>query len=178
VPNEASLPDGIEGHEGSDPAIVARGTWARRAFLGLLAVLVAAALANVFGQQPSTAVAATRAATLSVQAPDALRGGLLYQLKITVQAHEPLHDARLVLSTGWFESLTANAEVPQPSTQTSRDGQPVFDLGGLRAGERQTLWLYFQVNPVNAAWRRTTDVELDAGTTRIAFVHRTLTIYP
>jgi hypothetical protein len=39
------------------------------------------------------------------------------------------------------------------------------------------VWLYFQVNPTNVG-NRTEDVELDDGSTMIAHVHRSLTIFP
>jgi hypothetical protein len=54
------------------------GVWARRAFVVVLLLLVALALADVFGQAMTASEASSSRASLRVEAPSALRGGLLY----------------------------------------------------------------------------------------------------
>ena len=48
--------------------------------------MIVAALLNVFGQRPTNTFAAASAAALTVFAPAALRGGLYYEGRITVEA--------------------------------------------------------------------------------------------
>jgi hypothetical protein len=49
----------------------------RRFLLGLLSLLLLAALLNVFGQHPETSTAGTARAQLAVYAPDHARSGLI-----------------------------------------------------------------------------------------------------
>jgi hypothetical protein len=154
------------------------GVWGRRAFVTVLAVLVALGLANVFGQAMTASEASSREATVRVEAPSALRGGLLYQVVIRVTARSALHEPELQLSNGWFSGLTTNAEVPQPSSQSSKLGGPSFSLGSMQPGDQRTVRIYFQVNPTTVAWRRSVDVELDDGATEVLTVHRSITVYP
>jgi hypothetical protein len=141
-------------------------------------VLVLIGLLNVFGQTTTTSRASTARADLTVTAPAALRGGLMFQVVLEVVARGDLGDPRLVLSPGWFSGFTANSEVPQPTVQDSVNGRVIFGLGAMHAGDRKVLRIYFQVNPTTVAWKRTQDVELDEGTSRVAIVHRTTTVYP
>ena len=59
------------------------------------------------------AAAATGAATLAVNAPNAVRGGLLYQTRFTIVAHQELKDATLVLND------PQEAKVRSPPSHTS-----------------------------------------------------------
>jgi len=152
--------------------------WSRRVFVTVLLVLVVLALANVFGQATTTSSASSSQATIRIEAPSALRGGLLYQVVFTVTARTALSNPVLQLSNGWFSGLTLNAEVPQPSGQFSRLGGPAFTLGAMRPGQQQTVRMYFQVNPTTVAWRRSVDAELYDGQTLLVTVHRTMTVYP
>jgi hypothetical protein len=52
-----------------------RGVWFRRGILGLIALVSLLGLANAFGQRAVTARADVPAATLSISAPRAIRGG-------------------------------------------------------------------------------------------------------
>jgi hypothetical protein len=172
------VPDGIDSDAGRGLTRRRITAWAPRAVLGTFAALVVIGLLNVFGQTTTTSRASTDRADLAVTAPHALRGGLMFQVVLEVIARGDLGDARLVLSQGWFSGFTANSEVPQPGVQDSVNGQVVFGLGAMRAGDRKVVRIYFQVNPTTVAWNRRQDVELDDGTTRVAIVHRTTMVYP
>jgi hypothetical protein len=162
----------------SGPGAERRSLWIRRAWLTALAVYVALALANVFGQAAASSTAHGPAATLAVTAPTTLRGGLLYQVKVRVEAHAHIADARLVFDTGWFDGITMNGTVPQPSSEWSRDGRPVLQLGRMQPGATSTLFVEFQVNPTTVAWERRAGIELDDGASRLVTLDRTLTILP
>jgi hypothetical protein len=149
----------------------------RRSFFGLLTLVLIAGLLNVFGQRPTTSQAATSVAELEVFAPEALRGGLYYQGRITVEASEDIEKATLVFDSGWTEQMQINTIEPSPVGESSRDGKLALDMGHLAAGRKLVLWLQFQVNPTNLG-RRSQDVALYDDTTLLAEVNRTVTILP
>lgn len=149
----------------------------RRSFFGLLTLLAIAALLDVFGQRPTNTLAAGAAADLSVFAPEALRGGLYYQGRITVEAKQEIEKAILVFDSGWTEQMQINTIEPSPVGESSRDGRLTLDMGHLAARRKLVVWLQFQVNPTNVG-RRSQDVELYDDTTLIATANRTVTIFP
>src|SRR4051794_30224793 len=75
-----------------------RHSWYRRALFSLLLVLPVLALLNVFGQKPSVSDAAGAAGTLTVQGPERVRGGLLFQVRVDVKATQEIKEPQLVLS--------------------------------------------------------------------------------
>jgi hypothetical protein len=140
-------------------------------------VLCAIALAGVFGQRPSTSVATAPAASLSVEAPGRLRGGLLAQGRIDVRAHRRIAQPRLVLARGWLDGITINTISPQPAAQGDDRGRLVLAYDGLPAGETLTVWIEVQVNPtVLSAMPQ--DVELRDGDSALARVERELVVFP
>jgi hypothetical protein len=149
----------------------------RRFFFTLLLLVLLAGLLNVFGQRPTTTQAATSVADLEVFAPEALRGGLYYQGRITVEAKQEIEKATLVFDSGWTEQMQINTIEPSPVGESSRDGRLTLDMGHLAAGRKLVLWLQFQVNPTNIG-RRSQDVELYDDTTLLARADRTVTVLP
>ena len=173
-----SFPDGMSRGESLNPPRREQGVWARRVFITIVLVFLVLGLLNVFGQSTSTSEASSDAAGLGVSAPSALRAGLLYQVEIEVRARRTLASPTLSLSSGWFSGLTTNAEVPQPSTQSSRNGETIFTLGPMRPGDVRHVRIYFQVNPTTVAWNRGQDVTLLDGGTPLVTLHRTVNVYP
>jgi hypothetical protein len=151
--------------------------WVRRGLLTLVAVPIVLGLANVFGQHQSAASTSVPAATLSINAPSSVRGGLLFTVSFTVRADAELKKATLVLDPGWIDGMQVNSINPQPVDEASREGRMVLDLGHVPAGQLVKYWIEFQVNPTTVG-RRRQNVELDDGAKRILTAHRTLTIYP
>jgi hypothetical protein len=149
----------------------------RRGFFGLILLVLIAGLLNVFGQRPTNSHAASTAADLEVFAPEALRGGLYYQGRITVEAKEEIEKATLVFDSGWTEQMQINTIEPSPVGESSRDGKLALDMGHLAAGRKLVLWLQFQVNPTNVG-RRSQDVALYDDTTLLAEINRTVTVFP
>jgi hypothetical protein len=149
----------------------------RRAFFGLVLLLVILGLLNVFGQRPSNTLAATSTADLHVFAPARLRGGLYYEGRITVDAKQEIAKTTLVLDSGWTEQMQINTIEPSPVGESSRDGRLALEFGHVPAGEKLVAWMQFQVNPTNVG-RRSQDVELYDDTTLLATVDRTVTIFP
>ena len=157
----------------------AMAPWVRRFYLALLLVLVVLALFDVFGQRTSTATSvAPRRATLSVDAPKRLRGGLLYQVRISVVAHSTIDQPRLVLSSDWFDGLTLNTLEPAALGEDSRQGAITFTYGGLAPGDRLDVFTQWQVNPTSKLGGRAATVELDDGSRPITRVDHKLTVLP
>jgi hypothetical protein len=169
--------------EGLDPArhVALEGRGAhpavRRTFLVLLGAIAVAALANVFGQHPSSSRASASFASLEVQSPTRLRGGLIFQARIQVRARTRIAHPTLVLQHGWFESMSVNSIVPDPQSQSEVDGTVRLVLPSLAAGRSSTTWIYFQVNPTNLG-RRSEDVALEGGRGQRVAVRRSVTVFP
>jgi len=172
-----NVPQGLSVERHRDLAGRAHQVWYRRALILVLVAIVALALANFFGQKPTTSRAQSAAASLELQAPERVRGGLMFQGRFTLLARQDLKTPKLILTPGWFEQMTVNGLEPQPSTQTTRNGDVVLTFDSLKAGQRLVFWTYFQVNPTNIG-RRTQDVELDDGNTPLLRLNRTVTIFP
>ena len=117
------------------------------------------------------------AATLSVEAPTRVRGGLFFQGRFTVEASQRLDHATLVLDEGWTEQLSVNTIAPAPEAEESRDGRLALDYGVLQAGERLVAYLQFQVNPASLG-RRSQAVRLADGERVLVEVDRTITVFP
>jgi len=149
----------------------------RYALLALIGAFLLLGLFNVFGQQPETVTARSPQADLELYAPDRLRGGLLYEARFTIRAHEDLSHVVLVLESGWAESQQMNTIEPSPIAETSRNGDLVFTLGPVKKGQKHVLFIEFQVNPTNIG-RRSADVMLYDGNERLLTIDRKLRVFP
>lgn len=175
----SDVPDGLVLKRHRDlEGMYRSGIWVRRASIALIAVCAALGLANVFGQRPSTVRADVGAATISLHAPTAVRGGLLFEARFHITAKRELKNAILKLDPGWAEGMSMNTIEPSPVDETSDTGRLSFGLGRIAAGHSFILFLQFQVNPTNVAWHRPQNVELVDGNQVIARIHRTITVFP
>jgi hypothetical protein len=172
------VPDGIVLKHHRDLDGMRETLWPRRLILGAIVVFAVLGLLNVFGQRPVNASADTTEASLTVNAPDHLRGGLLFSARFHVTAHRDLKDAVLVLDQGWAEGMAINTIEPSPVGEASRDGKLSLDLGHVPAGKSFVLYTQFQANATNVAWRRPAGVTLLDGPTRLLHIDRNVTIYP
>ncbi len=154
-----------------------QSVWIRRALLLVPASLVVLGLLNAFGQRPATTAASGATGKITVYAPVHARSGLSYAARFRIDATHVLKQARLILSPGWAEGYTVNGAAPQPLTEGSTDGKLNFGFGRIPAGSHLTFWISLQVNPTNVG-HRPQDVWLYDGSTLVATVHRTITIFP
>ena len=175
----ADVPDTLVLKRHRDLDGVFRGAiWVRRAVLAVLTVFCVAGLLNVFGQRPSTARTEAAAATISLYAPTALRGGDFMEARFHITAKRDLKKAILKLDPGWAEGMSMNTIEPSPVGEASDDGRLSFELGHIAKGRSFTLFMQFQVNPTNLAWHRPQNVELDDGNRVLARLHRTISVFP
>ena len=151
--------------------------WLQRGVLLVMAAFVAAALANVFGQVPSTVHAQSPSARMELYAPDSLRGGLLYETRLRIHAYVDIKQAIVRLDGGWLEGYTLNSLEPTPLGQASSKGKLIFTLGHIPAGDTYTLYMEFQTNATNVGIHHQGIVLLD-GQQRLAELKRSVTTYP
>jgi hypothetical protein len=151
--------------------------WVRRTLLVLVGLVPLLALTNLFGQRPHMATAASDKATLELYAPGHVRGGLLWEARFTVHAHQELKDAVLELDKGWMEGMQINTIEPSPIGEGSNDGRLILDLGHVPRGQKHILFMQFQVDPTNVG-RRPQNVRLYDGKALLATIHRRITIFP
>jgi len=144
----------------------------------LLVVFVALALLNVFGQRTTTSSATSPAATLRVETPSALRGGLIFQTRVDVVAARDIARPVITLSGGWFDGITLNSVQPGPASQTSGHGGATFQYAPLRAGQTLTIWFEWSTNPTMVEWRRPRTVTVSDGGTPLVVQKSTVTVFP
>ena len=173
----ADIPDQLVLRRHRDLAGRERHIWYRRALLGVLTVFLVLGAVNVFGQRPAGTTVDSPEASLELYAPTKLRGGVFFEARFTITAHRDVKNALLQLSPGWQESLQMNTIEPVPIGQASRNGDLLFTLGHIPAGQKFRLFLQFQVNATNVG-RRTADVTLYDGGTKLVHIHRVITVYP
>jgi hypothetical protein len=159
----ASTPDFLTLKEHRDRGHPVERT-ARWLLIGLLTAISIAGLLNAFGQHPTTNRAAAPAAELAVSAPARVRGGLLFQGRISVLARET-------------EQMTVNTIEPSPTDEAGQDGRLSLGYGRLEAGDHLVVYLQFQVNPTNVG-RRSQRVELRDGPKLLAATDRMVTVFP
>ena len=73
--------------------------------------------------------------------------------------------------------MRINSIVPEPTEESSEEGQVVLDYGKLEPNHKVVFWIYAQVNPTNLGKRRE-DVEIRDDMTPLAHIHRSMTIFP
>jgi hypothetical protein len=173
----ADAPTGVKVSRDRDLRGRAHEVWGRRALLVLLAAVPVLGLLNVFGQHVGTSTASSPAATLEVQSPTRIRGGLLYQTRVRIVARERIANARLVFDGDWLEGMTLNTIEPSPRSESSADGALALDLGPIRSGRSWTQFLEFQVNPTTVGGRAGS-VALYDGPMKLASVDRSATVFP
>jgi hypothetical protein len=152
--------------------------WVRRGLLALGVLPVALALFGAFGQEASTSTVAGPAARVKLVAPRTLRGGLLWQAHVEVNALRDVAHPRIVLGSGFAHGMQVNSIEPAAEGEAGRDdGRIVLSYADLPAGGRLVVYLQFQVNPTTVG-DQDTSVELDDAEQPVARVSHTITVLP
>jgi len=173
----AAAPDHLDLARHRDMRGRSGAPWVRRAVLAVGAIPVALALAGVFGQRSETTAVNGPAAHLALDAPNTLRGGLLWRARIEVRAVRAVAHPRLLLGPGLVDGMQINTFVPQPMSDASRNGRFVASYPALAAGDSLVVYYGAQVDPTLFG-RRDASVSLDDGTRELARVSRTITVLP
>jgi hypothetical protein len=154
-----------------------REVWIRRALLFLLLIAPVLGLSDFFGQSPGSSTVSSDVATLNVQSPTRLRGGLLYQARFQIIPRQNIKNAILELDPNWLEGITVNTIEPSPSSELSRHGRLALYLGSISAGDKWNEYLQFQVDPTTVGHRNGT-VTLYDGSKRLLSLVRSATVFP
>jgi hypothetical protein len=173
---DSDVPLGIDRARHRDLTGRNRHVWWRRAALIVLVALPVLGLADVFGQAASPRTTAA-GASLLVSSPGRVRGGLVFTSEFVITPRRTLGNAQLYLDNGWFRGMTMNALAPQPVSQTAQGRWQVLGFGKLAAGVRFTVWIAWQVNPTDPG-RRSQDVALFDGGSKLMTIRRTITVFP
>jgi hypothetical protein len=171
------VPVGLDRDRHVELADRGRHVWERRIGLTLVACIPVLALVNVFGQRAHPIVTSTSTASLSINSPTRVRGGLIFTSEFIITPHTNLHDVRLLLNDGWFKNMTVNGSDPQPTNQSAQGDWQVFDYGPMPAGTPYPIFISWQTNPTNVG-HHSQDVALDNGNHQILTVHRSITVFP
>jgi hypothetical protein len=171
------LPLGIDRARHQDLKGRNRHVWWRRGALVVVAAIPVLGLLDVFGQRAEPDTYQNGAASLLINSPAHVRGGLIFTTEIAITPRQPLHDARLYLDNGWFQSMSLNGVSPQPSSQNAEGRWQIWDYGPIRAGATFQVWISWQTNPTNLG-RHAQNVELYDGGSQLMTVQRTLTVFP
>ncbi len=107
-----------------------RHVWWRRAALVLVAALPVLGLLSVFGQHAAPATYRGVAASLTINSPGHVHGGLIFTTEIVITPRGKLTDPRLYLDSGWFKGMTFNGAAPQPAAESALGGWCRTAVGG------------------------------------------------
>jgi hypothetical protein len=173
----AELPDLLERPRHVDLERSRLEPWLARAGIVLCCAFVLLALANVFGQKVRIVGVSAPAADLEVEAPSAVRSGLIYEAQLTVTAHRALKEPTLVLDGGWFDGFTINTMSPEPTDWTQRDGRNVLSYDRVPAGQELVVRLQYQANPTTMGTRDQDVILEDAGRPILAVDNETI-VFP
>jgi hypothetical protein len=144
--NEAAQarPDGI-GEEHEAP----RTGWRQHASplsLVVFGSVVALGMAGVLGHERDW-VAEESGATLRVHAPETIRNGEIFEMRITVAAAETIDELVLGVDQSLWEDMTVNTMIPAATEEVSQDGEFRFSFGTMEAGTVFQMKVDLQVNP-------------------------------
>jgi hypothetical protein len=151
--------------------------WIRRVLLVLVCVPVLAALTGMIGQRTQTLTASAAEAQLRLEAPDALRGGLMWRTRIVVHANTTIEHPRLVLGPGYVEGMQLNTIEPSPASEANRGPLLVLSYDELGAGDELVVYLQLQVNPTTVG-AQDASVAIDDEATRLARVAHSIRVLP
>jgi hypothetical protein len=173
----ADSPVGIDRARHQDLTGRNHHVWWRRAALAVIAAVPVLGLLNVFGQHATPITYRSAAASLVINSPARVRGGLVFTTEIVITPRRQLHDARLYLDNGWFEAMSLNGVAPQPSAESAQGHWQVWDFGKIPAATVFHVWISWQTNPTNIG-RHSQAVALYDGGTLLMTAQRTLTVFP
>lgn len=173
---KSDAPSGLDRAQHVELTGRGRQVWARRGGLLVVFAVVVVALVGVFGQRTVITSANSPRASLTVDSPAHVRGGLMFTTEITIHARSALHDMQVHLDQGWFEGMIFNGIAPQPSNEGSEDGKVVYDYGSVDA-TTFTIWISWQANPTTVG-SHPQNMALYDGDVRLATVQRDLTVFP
>ncbi len=139
-----AYPDGIT-EEHVSPVL----SWRHHASpvsLVIFGLVVFAALSGVLGRE-RTWVAEAGGAELEVHAPEIIRNGEFFEMRVRLQAAEPIAELAIGIEESLWEDMTVNTMIPGAAEEASADGEARFTFAELPAGTSFLFKIDLQVNP-------------------------------
>jgi hypothetical protein len=142
--NTTAFPDGIDAEH-----VAPLEGWRRHASPLALVVfgsVVLLALTGVLGHERDWQ-AEVEGTSLRVHAPETIRNGEFFEMRITVETDEPIEELGVGVATSLWEDMTVNTMIPSAAEEASRDGEYRFTFDRLDGGSVFELKVDLQVNP-------------------------------
>ncbi len=172
---QANFPDGLsETHLTTKP----RTRLLNLLLSAILAGLMLAAILGVFGGQPSDAMTMrSAAADFNVVAPQKLRNGEFFEMRISAKARGTLAAPSIAVSSAYWTNVTVNTVMPEPANQSSKSGYFVLEYDALKQGDTLFVKIDGQINPTLRGGNRGV-IELRDGEQTIAQIPLRLRVLP
>ena len=123
--------------------------WQRHASplsLVLFGAIVLVAMFGILGHE-RTWMAQAGATRLEIHAPEVIRNGEFFEMRIRVATDEPLGEVVIGIEDGIWEDITVNTMIPAASEEENADGETRFTFTELGAGSELLFKVDAQVNP-------------------------------
>jgi hypothetical protein len=137
-------PDGI-GEEHVRPM----GGWRRHASplaLAVFGAVMVLGLTGLLGREAGWRAEAN-GVRLEVHTSEIIRNGEFFEMRIGVDADEPITELVIGVDAGLWEDMTVNTMIPGAADEASADGEFRFTFAGLEANTPFLLKVDLQVNP-------------------------------
>jgi hypothetical protein len=139
-----ALPDGI-----GDDNVAPLERWRRHASplaLVVFGAVVLLGLTGMLGHERDWR-AEVGGTSLAVHAPETIRNGEFFEMRISVESDEPIDELGVGVATSLWEDMTVNTMIPAAAEEASQDGEFRFTFDRLEGGSVFELKVDLQVNP-------------------------------
>ncbi len=134
------------------------------------------ALSGLAGVE-ETRSAESGAATATWHAPARIRNGEFFEMRLTVEAHEPIDELVVAVDVALWEDFTVNTLFPAPSEEASENGQLRLTFGPLEPGATFEMKVDAQINP-DMLWRNEGAVAVSDGDERLLEIPVVIEVLP
>lgn len=116
--------------------------------LVLLGLLLAIAMTGVFGGVAgATRTSDRNGATLQFTAPEVLRNGEFFEMRVQFRAKQPIAKPVIAVSSAYWRHVTINTMIPAASEEGFNDGAFEFTFSAMDAGDSFEMKIDGQINP-------------------------------
>lgn len=147
-----SYPDGIEAQHVDDGPVPWLSGWLPLLLLG--GFLMSALLGAYGGGADPTRTSAGPAAIMRITAPQILRNGEFFEIRVRIEARRAIAKPVVAVSPGYWRHLTINTMIPAPAEEGHEDGRFTFGYDALEPGQSIEIKIDGQINPARLGGTR------------------------